>query len=133
MTNHNKRYLNFYPTVTELEICWFIGRKRHEITSKQGTERKQDPTQNGLQMSVDVKSTYTAGGNLNAVSWSVEKPCDFFVLTEIRASHVRIVGVIARDKFLRPENLTSVGRGEFYSVPQSALKSFDEKYYKETL
>ena len=171
MNDHNKRYLNFYPTVTELEICWFIGKKRHEITSKQGTERKQDPTQNGLQMSVDgviteyavakvlnlnfdlncdfrkfgadltlsdgrtidVKSTYTAGGNLNAVGWSVEKPCDFFVLTEIRASHVRIVGVIARDKFLRPENLTSVGRGEFYSVPQSALKSFDEKYYKETL
>ena len=169
--NHNKRYLNFYPTVTELDICIYIGKKRHEITSQQGTERKQDETLNSLQMSIDgviteyavakvlnlnfdlncdfrkfgadlvlndgrtidVKSTYTAGGNLNAVKWSVEKPCDFFVLTEIRASHVRIVGAIGRDHFLRPENLVDVGRGAFYSVPQSALKSFDEKYYKETL
>lgn len=171
MSDHNKRYLNFYPTVTELEICWFIGKKRYEITSQQGTERKQDPTQNALQMSVDgviteyavaktlnlnfdlncdfrkfgadltlsdgktidVKSTSTPGGNLNAVKWSVEKPCDFFVLTEIRSSHVRIVGTIARDNFLQPENLVDVGRGAFYSVPQSVLKPFDEKYYKETL
>jgi hypothetical protein len=171
MSNHNARYLNFYPTVTELDICIYIGKKRHEITSQKGTERKQDETQNGLQMSIDgviteyavaktlnlnfdlncdfrkfgadltlndgrtldVKSTYTAGGPLNAVKWSVEKPCDFFVLTEIRASHVRIVGSIGREKFLRPEHLTNVGRGEFYSVPQSYLKPFDEKYYKETL
>jgi hypothetical protein len=171
MTDHNKRYLNFHPTVTELEICWFIGKMRYTITAQHRPEGKQDTKQNGLQMcvdgviteyavakvlnlnfdlncdfrkfgadltlsdgrTIDVKSTYTAGGNLNAVSWSVDKPCDFFVLTEIRASHIRIVGVIARDKFLRPENLTSVGRSEFYSVPQTALKSFDEKYYKETL
>lgn len=171
MSNHNARYLNFYPTVTELEICWFIGKKRYEITSQQGTERRQNKTQNALQMSIDgviteyavaktlnlnfdlncdfrkfgadltlqdgrtldVKSTYTAGGNLNAVKWSAEKPCDFFVLTEIRPSHVRIVGSIGREKFLRPENLIDVGQGDFYSVPQSALKPFDEKYYKETL
>lgn len=82
---------------------------------------------------LDVKSTYTAGGNLNAVKWSVEKPCDVFVLTEIHPSHVRIVGWIGRGKFLRPENLVNVGRGEFYSVPQSALNAFDEKYYQETL
>jgi hypothetical protein len=169
--NHNKRYLNFYPTVTELEICIYIGKKRYEITSQHRPEGKQDLSQNGLQMcidgviteyavakvlnlnfdlncdfrkfgadltlpdgrTIDVKSTYTAGGNLNAVKWSVEKPCDFFVLTEIRASHVRIVGAIGRDAFLRPEHLVDVGRGAFYSVPQSALKSFDEKYYKETL
>lgn len=82
---------------------------------------------------VDVKSTYTVDGNLNAVKWSVEKPCDVFVLTEIHPSHVRIVGWIGRGKFLRPENLVNVGRGEFYSVPQSALNAFDEKYYQETL
>jgi len=168
MSNHNVRYLDFKPTVTEIDICSFIGKKRHEITSKYGKERKQDETQNSLQMSIDgviteyavaktlnltfdlncdfrkfgadltlndgrtidVKSTYTVGGNLNAVIWSVGKPCDFFVLTEIRSSHVRIVGSIGREKFLRPENLINVGRGEFYSVAQSALKPFDEKYYK---
>lgn len=169
--NHNKRYINRYLTVTELDICMYIGKMRYNITSQQGKERKQDETQNSLQMSingviteyavaktlnlsfdlncdfrkfgadlilrdgrtVDVKSTYTADGNLNAVKWSVEKPCDVFVLTEIHPSHVRIVGWIGRGKFLRPENLVNVGRGEFYSVPQSALNAFDEKYYQETL
>ena len=82
---------------------------------------------------VDVKSTHTSGGNLNAVVWSAGKQCDVFVLTEIHATHVRIVGWIGRGKFLRPENLRNVGRGEFYSVPQSALNAFDEKYYQETL
>jgi hypothetical protein len=169
--NHNKRYINRYLTVTELDICMYIGKMRYTITSQQGTERKQDITQNSLQMSIDgviteyavaktlnlnfdfncdfrkfgadlvtsdgrtidVKSTYTAGGPLNAVKWSVEKPCDVFVLTEIHPSHVRIVGWIGRGKFLRPENLTDVGRGEFYSVPQTLLNAFDEKYYKEAL
>ena len=169
--NHNARYINFYPTVTELEICHFIGKMRYTITAQHRPEGKQDERQNGLQMCIDgviteyavaktlnlnfdlncnfrkfgadltltdgrtldVKSTYTTGGNLNAVKWSVEKRCDFFVLTEIRASHVRLVGAIGREKFLRPENLVDVGRGAFYSVPQSALKPFDEKYYKETL
>lgn len=171
MTDHNKRYLRRNLTVTELDICIYIGKMRHTITSQQGTERKQDITQNSLQMSIDgviteyavaktlnlnfdfncdfrkfgadlvtsdgrtidVKSTYTAGGPLNAVKWSVEKPCDVFVLTEIHPSHVRIVGWIGRGKFLRPENLKDVGRGEFYSVPQTYLNAFDEKYYKEAL
>ena len=157
MSDHNKRYLRRNLTVTELDICIYIGKMRYSITSQQGTERKQDITQNSLQMSIDgviteyavaktlnlnfdlncdfrkfgadlvtadgrtidVKSTYTVGGPLNAVGWSVEKPCDVFVLTEIHPSHVRIVGWIGRGKFLRPENLKDVGRGEFYSVPQT--------------
>jgi hypothetical protein len=171
MSDHNKRYLRRNLTVTELDICMYIGKMRYSITSQQGTERKQDITQNSLQMSIDgviteyavaktlnlnfdlncdfrkfgadlvtadgrtidVKSTYTVGGPLNAVGWSVEKPCDVFVLTEIHPSHVRIVGWIGRGKFLRPENLKDVGRGEFYSVPQTLLNAFDEKHYKEAL
>ena len=171
MTDHNKRYLRQSLTVTELDVCMYIGKLRHSITSKQGTERKQDDRQNSLQLSIngviteyavaktlnlnfdlncdfrkfgadlitadgrtiDVKSTTTAGGNLNAVGWSVEKPCDVFVLTEIHPTHVRIVGWIGRKKFLQPENLRDVGHGGFYFVPQSALNAFDEKYYKETL
>jgi len=169
--NHNKRYINVYFSVTELDICMYVGKMRHTITSQKGTERKQDDKQNSLQLSIngviteyavaktlnlnfdlncdfrkfgadltlrdgrtiDVKSTYTAGGNLNAVGWSVEKPCDVFVLTEIHPSHVRIVGWIGRGKFLRPENLKDVGHGKFYSVAQSELNAFDEKYYQETL
>jgi hypothetical protein len=171
MNDHNKRYLRRNLTVTELDICIYIGKMRYSITSQQGTERKQDITQNSLQMSIDgviteyavaktlnlnfdlncdfrkfgadlvtvdgrtidVKSTYTVGGPLNAVGWSVEKPCDVFVLTEIHPSHVRIVGWIGRGKFLRPENLKDVGRGEFYSVPQTLLNAFDEKHYKKAL
>jgi hypothetical protein len=167
MSDHNKRYLRQTLTVTELDVCMYIGKLRHSITSKQGTERKQDASMNSLQMSIngviteyavaktlnlnfdlrkfgadltlqdgrtiDVKSTNTAGGNLNAVGWSVEKPCDVFVLTEIHPTHVRIVGWIGRAKFLRPENLRDVGNGEFYSVPQTLLNAFDEKYYKESL
>ena len=171
MSDHNKRYLRQTLTVTELDICMYIGKMRHSITSKQGTERKQDANQNSLQLSIngviteyavaktlnlnfdlncdfrkfgadlvtqdgrtiDVKSTYTAGGNLNAVGWSVEKPCDVFVLTEIHPTHIRIVGWIGRGKFLQPENLRDVGHGEFYSVPQTLLNAFDEKYYKKAL
>ena len=171
MTNHNKRYLQRSLTVTELDICMYIGKMRYTITAQHRPEGKQDIKQNGLQMCIDgviteyavaktlnlnfdfncdfrkfgadltlqdgrtldVKSTYTKDGPLNAVKWSVEKPCDVFVLTEIHPSHVRIVGWIGRGKFLRDENLRDVGRGEFYSVPQTYLNAFDEKYYKETL
>ena len=171
MTNHNKRYLQRSLTVTELDICMYIGKMRYTITAQHRSEGKQDIKQNGLQMCIDgviteyavaktlnlnfdfncdfrkfgadltlqdgrtldVKSTYTKDGPLNAVKWSVEKSCDVFVLTEIHPSHVRIVGWIGRGKFLRDENLRDVGRGEFYSVPQTYLNAFDEKYYKETL
>jgi hypothetical protein len=171
MTDHNKRYLHRSLTVTELDICMYIGKMRYTTTAQHRPEGKKDTKQNGLQMCIDgviteyavaktlnlnfdlncdfrkfgadltlqdgrtldVKSTYTVGGNLNAVKWSVEKPCDVFVLTEIHPSHVRIVGWIGRGKFLRPENLKDVGRGEFYSVPQTLLNAFDEKHYKEAL
>jgi hypothetical protein len=82
---------------------------------------------------LEVKSTKTVGGNLNAVKGSAEKPAAFFVLTEIHSSHVRIVGWIGRERFLHPDNLKDIGRGSFYSVPQISLVPFDEKYYKETL
>jgi len=82
---------------------------------------------------LEVKSTKTIGGNLNAVKNSDAKPAAIFVLTEIHSSHVRIVGWIGRAKFLHPDNLKDVGRGAFYSVAQSYLYPFDEKYYQETL
>lgn len=82
---------------------------------------------------LEVKSTTTVGGNLNAVRGSVAKPAAIFVLTEIHASHIRLVGWIGRARLLHPDNLRNVGRGEFYSVAQSELYPFDEKYYKETL
>lgn len=82
---------------------------------------------------VDVKCTTQEGGNLNAVLWSGQKPCDVFVLTEIRHSHVLIVGWIGTDEFLRDHNKRDVGNGPFYSVPQSQLRPFRENNDKEAL
>lgn len=169
--NHNKRYINFYFTKTEYDICCYIGKLRYSITSQHVPENIQDIKQNPEQLCIDgvlteyavaktlnlnfdlncdfrkfgadlmthdgraleVKSTKTSGGNLNAVKGSVAKPAAIFVLTEIHPSHVRLVGWIGRTRFLHPDNMRNVGHGEFYSIPQSALYPFDEKYYKETL
>lgn len=171
MSNHNRRFLDQPITPSEYAICHFIGKLRHQETSKHGTERRQDSRLDSLQMSIDgviteyavakalglffdidceyrkfgadlisrkgnlidVKSTKEPGGNLNAVGWSESKPVDVFVLTEIRPTHVRIVGWIDRESFLQDENIRDVGNGPFYSLPQSSLIPFDEKFYKATL
>jgi len=88
-------------------------------------------TQSGK--TIDVKCTQTQGGNLNAVDWSEDKPCDFFVLTEIHHAHVSIVGWIDRKSFLSNENKKDVGNGPFYSVPQTKLVAFNELKDKEAL
>jgi hypothetical protein len=82
---------------------------------------------------IDVKSTTTIGGNLNATKRSVEKPADFFVLTEIRPTQVAICGWIERERFLIDENLKNVNNGLFYSIAQSKLNNFYEIRDKEAL
>jgi hypothetical protein len=83
---------------------------------------------------IDVKSTRTAGGNLNAVGWSNGKTADIFVLTEILASCVGIVGWIHRESFLRNENVvTPKGRKPYYSVSRDKLTPFYEQADAETL
>lgn len=82
---------------------------------------------------IDVKCSQTQGGNLNAVDWSANKPCDVFVLTEIHYSHVALVGWIDRASFLTETNKRDVGNGPFYSVPQSKLIAFNELNDKKAL
>lgn len=82
---------------------------------------------------IDVKSTKQPGGNLNAVVWSGGKPVDVFVLTEIRPTHVRLIGWIDQQTFLQDDNIRDVGNGPFYSLPQSSLRPFDEQLYQKTL
>jgi hypothetical protein len=158
-------------SASEIAICNYVGKYRNHITSQHGTERKQDQSQDGLQMSIngviteyavskflnvhfdlncdfrkfgadlisakgatiDVKCATKEGGNLSAVFWSTDKPCDVFVLTEIHPLHVRIVGWISREDFLQDENIRDVGNGPFYSVPQSRLNHFHEHIDKKTL
>lgn len=156
--------IRYQLTQSEFDICTYIGKYRNHITSAQGTERKQDASLDGLQMSIngviteyavakalnlnfdmdctfrkfgadlethrektiDVKSTMTHGGNLNAVGWSASKGADIFILTEILSNAVGIVGWIPRELFLVPEYLKDVGNGAFYSMPQTKLKPIDE-------
>lgn len=82
---------------------------------------------------IEVKSTETVGGNLNAVKKSVSKPCDVFVLTEIHSTHVAIVGWIQRDRFLVEKNIRQGRLGPYYSVSQSELYPFYEPNDKKAL
>jgi len=53
-------------TPSELAICKHVGEMRHSITSKQGTERRQDASLDALQMSVDgVMTEYAVAKALN--------------------------------------------------------------------
>lgn len=55
-----------YFTPTELRICKGIGKLRHEITSAQGTERKQSQRLDSLQMAIDgVITEYAVSKLLN--------------------------------------------------------------------
>jgi hypothetical protein len=79
---------------------------------------------NGLK--IDVKSTRTTGGPLNATKWSVKKPADTFILTEIYDDFVNIIGWVDRVTFLKDDNIFDVGNGPFYSLPQKFLTPINE-------
>lgn len=67
--------IRFYPSVTEIEICRFIGTIRHRETSRHGTERKQDDTQDSLEISiVGVMSEYAVAKHLNL---NFDLDCDY--------------------------------------------------------
>ncbi len=83
---------------------------------------------------IDVKSTKTKGGPLNAHKDTTDKPGDIFIATEIDENDVvTIIGFIERENFLTKENLRDVGKGFFYSVPQKVLKRFRGFQYKKSL
>jgi hypothetical protein len=82
---------------------------------------------------IDVKSTTTEGGNLNAVGWSRTKPADIFILCEIHHDHVDVIGWIDRHTFLVEDNIYDIGNGPFYSLPQKYLKPLNEFNPKKTL
>lgn len=64
-----------YLTKTEQRICTGIGKIRHEITSAKGTERKQDQSKDGLQMSIEgVLTEYAVAKVLNL---HFDLNCDF--------------------------------------------------------
>lgn len=156
--------IRYSLTQSEIDVCTYVGKYRNHITSQHGTERKQDASLDGLQMSingaiteyavakvlnlhfdvdctyrkfgadlvthkgktVDVKSTMTHGGNLNAVLWSGQKGADIYILTEVLPYAVGIVGWTTQERFLTPAYIRNVGNGDFYSMPQSQLWPIDD-------
>ncbi len=67
--------LRVYFSPTELRICRGIGKLRNEITSAQGTERKQSQALDGLQMSID--GTITEYAVSKALNLHFDLNCDF--------------------------------------------------------
>lgn len=82
---------------------------------------------------IDVKSTRSHGGNLNAVGWSGNKPAEIYILTEIYDASVKVVGWIDRDSFIAEDNIFDVGNGPFYSIPQKYLRTIRAAQPEKTL
>ena len=76
---------------------------------------------------VDVKSTISSGGPINARKNSVSKPADIFICTEVDDANgeVKIIGYIERDELLQDANLHDIGNGPYYSLPQTYLKKLN--------
>lgn len=78
-------------------------------------------------LTIDVKSTRTLRGNLNARKNSTGKQGDVFILCEIHSIDIEIVGSIKRDLFLIDENIKTRNDGgdHFYSISRDRLKPFE--------
>ena len=53
MSRFNQQYVDVPLTSTEIAICNYIGKLRNHITSQNAEDRKQDKTQDGIQISVN--------------------------------------------------------------------------------
>ena len=67
--------MRVYLSKSEIAICNYVGKYRHFITSRQGTERKQDASQDSEQMSITgVLTEYSVAKMLNLF---FDMNCDF--------------------------------------------------------
>lgn len=81
---------------------------------------------------IDVKSTRHIGGPINAAEWSINKPADIYILTEIYDDKVAIIGWVDRDTFLVDSNKHQIGNNKpYYCLPQNYLTPLNET--KKTL
>lgn len=67
--------MRVYFSGTEVALCNYIGKMRHDITARHGKERKQDQSQDGLQMSINGVITEYAVGKLLNLHFDLN--CDF--------------------------------------------------------
>jgi hypothetical protein len=64
-----------YLSRSEIEICTYIGKYRHAVTSKEGQERKQYQRQDSVQLSINgVLTEYAVAKGLNLV---FDLNCDY--------------------------------------------------------
>jgi hypothetical protein len=75
---------------------------------------------------VDVKTTRYKSGRLLATT-KINYDVDIYVLAILEDNTVTFVGWTEREILTSAENLKDLGRGEGYSLDQSALKSFSKQ------
>lgn len=77
---------------------------------------------------IDVKTTRKKGGNLNATLTSANKNFDIYVLCELESDGCNIVGWIAKNKFITPENIVEGKKGAYYTISRDKLiTTFERK------
>jgi hypothetical protein len=75
MLTFNKQYVDVPLTASEIMVCNYIGKLRNHVTSKHAQDRKQDKTQDGVQMSVNGVLTEYAVSKYLKLPFDLN--CDF--------------------------------------------------------
>jgi hypothetical protein len=79
---------------------------------------------------IDVKSTRYTTGQLLATLKKSHAPCDIYVLAIVDDRGATIVGWEYGNILFQPTNLTDLGWGQGYALPQDRLKKFSEQNLK---
>jgi len=75
MLTFNKQYIDVPLTASEIMVCNYIGKLRNYVTSKHAQDRKQDKTQDGVQMSINGVLTEYAVSKYLKLPFDLN--CDF--------------------------------------------------------
>lgn len=86
--------------------------------------RLTPPEVPGRVVRVDVKATRREAGRLLAARWKRGKPPDAYVLMVGTFPRYRVAGFAPAPELLRDENLTDLGHGPTYALPQARLLSW---------
>jgi hypothetical protein len=72
---------------------------------------------------IDVKTTRSRRGDLNATLTSVNKKFDIYVLCVLEPDGCDIVGWIYGNQFLIPENIVQGVKGDYYKITKDKLNT----------
>lgn len=74
-TKRKSKVIRLSLTQSEIKIATYVGQYRHHVTSQQGSERKQDSSQDSLDMS--IKGAITEYAVAKAMNLNFDLNCDF--------------------------------------------------------